>query len=282
MVSNADLSEDNLRNANFNGAVLNSANLREADLSGANLTEADLQAAYLREANLNHADLTRANLSLANLADSNLNEANLNLAKLWGIQTLGWSIKGVACEWVYWDKEAKRLIRYERGEFEKLYSEKPVISMIYEGGIRQIEMIVLPDITAKLSLKHPGCSLRLKSIAEGSDSATVEIAIEESGTVDLEQLKRDWKTMQVSQRKVLGILDSLPLTSGEPNVASIDSIAQGEAELVSSNLETVRQKIKEILISEAPAQEKIDKLCKEIAMLSPEKRKGITSLLLTG
>jgi hypothetical protein len=113
--------------------------------------------------------------------------------------------KGIICERAYWGKEAKKLTEYERGSFERIHSENPLVEMHYEGEITPIEMITLPNIIDKLELRHPGCALRLKSIIQGLDNATVEMAVDGSGKVDLEQLKRDWKSMQDSQRKVLGI-----------------------------------------------------------------------------
>jgi hypothetical protein len=203
-LSSEDLSEKSLSGANFEKAVLRTANLRGTDLRNANLREADLTNAYLREADLRDANLAQANLSLANLTNATLDKATLDLAKLWGAQTSSWSIKGTICKRVYWDKEAKTPSEYEPSEFEMLHSEKPIIRMDYEGGITKIEMILLPDIIEKLSSQHPGCALRLKSIIEGLDHATVEIAVEQSGGVNLEHLKQDWKRMQIFQRKVLG------------------------------------------------------------------------------
>jgi hypothetical protein len=201
ILTKIDLSNGNFSGANLDKAVLANVNLRGADLRSANLREADLGIANLREADLRAANLVKTNLSLANLTYANLDNANLNLAKLWGAQLSGWSIKGVVCEWAYWDREAKRLTKYKLGEFEKLYSEKPVVTMHYDGGITPIEIITLPDTITKLELRHPGCALRLRSIIQG----TVEMEVDISGDIDLEQLKQDWKRMQDSQRNVLGI-----------------------------------------------------------------------------
>jgi hypothetical protein len=189
------------RGANFDKAVLGNANLRGADLRSANFREADLGIANLREADLRDANLVKTNLILANLTYAVLDNANLNLVKLWGAQISGWSIRGVICEWAYWDKEAVRLTKYGLGEFEKHHSEKPVVAMHYDGGITPIEIITLPDTITKLESRHPGCALRLRSIIQG----TVEMEVDLSGEVDLERLRQDWKRMQDSQRSVLGI-----------------------------------------------------------------------------
>jgi hypothetical protein len=81
-LSGADLSGADLRNANLSGAYLRNANLRNANLSGAYLRNADLSGAYLRNANLRNADLSGADLRNANLRNANLSGANLRNANL--------------------------------------------------------------------------------------------------------------------------------------------------------------------------------------------------------
>jgi hypothetical protein len=75
----ADLSGDDLRNANLRGADLRGANLSDADLSSANLRGADL-----RSANLEYANLSSADLRGADLEDANLNSADLRGTDLSG------------------------------------------------------------------------------------------------------------------------------------------------------------------------------------------------------
>jgi hypothetical protein len=78
-----DLSEADLRYANFRwtdlrGANFRSANLRSAKFHGANLYGTDLRDASLRYANLTRADLRDANLRLTDFRDANLTDANLS------------------------------------------------------------------------------------------------------------------------------------------------------------------------------------------------------------
>ncbi|WP_202844746.1 pentapeptide repeat-containing protein [Luteimonas saliphila] len=85
-LSNANLSDANLRganlsNANLSDANLSNANLSDANLRGANLSDANLRGANLSNANLSDANLRGANLSNANLIDANLRGANLRGAK---------------------------------------------------------------------------------------------------------------------------------------------------------------------------------------------------------
>lgn len=92
-----DLSETDLRGANFHGAIMPGADLHKchlqgsdlvgANLGGANLQDAilvgaDLRRAYLRGADLRRADLREVNLAEADLTDANLSETNLLDANL--------------------------------------------------------------------------------------------------------------------------------------------------------------------------------------------------------
>ncbi|WP_330664760.1 pentapeptide repeat-containing protein [Bariatricus massiliensis] len=73
-LSDADLSDANLRRANLSGADLSDANLSGANLSGANLSDANLSGANLSGADLSGADLSDANLSGADLSGANLSQ----------------------------------------------------------------------------------------------------------------------------------------------------------------------------------------------------------------
>ena len=93
-LSGANLSEANLYGANLSGADLKSANLYRADLSGADLKSANLLVADLRVANLSGADLSGANLSGAYLSEANLYGANLYCANLYGADLYGANLYG--------------------------------------------------------------------------------------------------------------------------------------------------------------------------------------------
>ena len=80
----ADLSHQDLCEANLRGANLNYVDLRKANLYGADLREADLYGADLREANLCRADLRKANLYGADFRKANLYIADLRKANLYG------------------------------------------------------------------------------------------------------------------------------------------------------------------------------------------------------
>jgi uncharacterized protein YjbI with pentapeptide repeats len=77
-----DLTGANLMGADLSGADLLGANLTGANLMGAKLTEANLKGADLGQASLQEADLRWADLSEANLIGANLSQANLKGAIL--------------------------------------------------------------------------------------------------------------------------------------------------------------------------------------------------------
>ena len=85
----ADLSHQDLCEANLRGANLNYVDLRKANLYGADLREADLYGADLREANLCRADLRKANLYGADFRKANLYVADLRKADLYAADLSG-------------------------------------------------------------------------------------------------------------------------------------------------------------------------------------------------
>ena len=85
--SRANLSDADLSDADLRGANLSNADLRGANLSGANLSNANLRNANLRGANLSNADLFGANLRGANLSNADLCGASID-QMMWNIYTV--------------------------------------------------------------------------------------------------------------------------------------------------------------------------------------------------
>lgn len=85
----AQLIKTNLSQAHFNGATFRRADLTQANLSQAHLKATDFYDTRLIEANLSKADLTNANLTKAQLNLSNFNQANLRHAKLIDAKLVG-------------------------------------------------------------------------------------------------------------------------------------------------------------------------------------------------
>ncbi len=79
-LSDVDLSDKRLNNANFGETDLRRSDLSNTDLRGANLVRADLRAANIRKASFNLAKMCEANLSEAYLRESDLSEADLKRA----------------------------------------------------------------------------------------------------------------------------------------------------------------------------------------------------------
>src|SRR5262249_50360293 len=157
-----------------------------------NLVRADLRYAHFREATLQKANLQGANLGEANLRQANLIEANFNGATLtdaclWETQRAGWSIQGIFCDAVYWDRDKKERTIYALGEFERLYADKPKVVLQYAGGIlSSIEVTTLPSMI-EIMQKWSNCVLRLDSLQDAPGGATVTLVIDEPGNRTADQ-----------------------------------------------------------------------------------------------
>ncbi len=89
----ADLSEEDLREGNFQKCTLVEANLQAADLGNADFTDADLRGANLQEAHLKGAILVNANFEETDLMWANLQGANLENTRLDGAYLHGANLK---------------------------------------------------------------------------------------------------------------------------------------------------------------------------------------------
>ena len=85
----ADLSNTDLREANFDNANLTGANLNNAILKKASLQKANLSGAKLEETNLKNSDMQWSEFQAAELAGVFLNGANLSNAKLRKVDLTG-------------------------------------------------------------------------------------------------------------------------------------------------------------------------------------------------
>ena len=79
-LSDCDLSEMRLNNANFGDTDLRRSDLRNTDFRGSNLVRADLRAANITKASFNLAKMREANFSEAYIRESDLSEADLKRA----------------------------------------------------------------------------------------------------------------------------------------------------------------------------------------------------------
>jgi len=201
-LSEADLSMANLREANLSEANLSGADLSGADLSMANLRGANLGEANVRVANLSGAKLDRASLMRANLIDACLDGADLTGAKLWETQRTGWSIKNVICRVAFWDRDGKEPTKYEEGEFERIFAEKPRIILRYAGGISLIDLLALPLVVERLQAEYPGSVLQIHSMQNDAGGASVTITVEDRAGRDPEAFEQELVRIQTKLNHV--------------------------------------------------------------------------------
>lgn len=196
-----DLAWANLGGADLFGANLTKANLFEVNLTEANLTKANLFGANLFGANLTNtkcykANLSKARLGAARLIATNLDGATLTGAYLWETQRSEWSIKGVICEYVYWDRRVGEKSFYSPGEFERLFADKTRVRLFYGDGISPLEIATIPALIKHLEDSHQGSGLRLVNIHEDSGGVVVELAIEDEGNFTPDQLTQLKKALE--------------------------------------------------------------------------------------
>lgn len=188
--------------------VLDKVNLGRANLSGVWFTGTSLSKSFLHGANLMGADLSDCDLSDADLSESRLIKARLDNALidgvlLWESQRAGWSIKGIECDFVYWDEDGKEKSFYQPGEFERLFAEKTKIKLFYKDGINPLEIATLPALIKHLENSHPGCGLRLVSIHEDSGGVVVELGIEDESNYTPKQLKQLKKEVETTAKQAV-------------------------------------------------------------------------------
>jgi uncharacterized protein YjbI with pentapeptide repeats len=216
----AKLQYANLTSASLNGADIINAKLDEAVLIGTDLSNIDLRGRDFTEKDLRGVNLYNVKLQTARLLYANLDEANLTGACLWEAQLGGWSIKGVICEYVYWDKEAKEITYYQPGDFERLFCEQKKIKLFYKDGANLLEIATLPSIIKNLEEKHPGCKLSFQSIEETSGGAIATLVLEESKDIAVEEVEAVRALIQADAERDVQAL-RLALESKDKNIAEL-------------------------------------------------------------
>ena len=198
-LSNASLKRVDLRGANLNKAIFNHANLSAALLAAAvtskcqfrhaNLSDINLSSVDLSAANLDSANLRGCNLSGANLSDANLSKANITDTILFNINSIGWDISGIFCDFAYWDQGATHKTYYKENEFERLYAESLTIALKYEFRLTANEIATLPILIEHLQACHWGVALRLKSVKDVPGGALVELVVDDIGHYSVNELE---------------------------------------------------------------------------------------------
>jgi hypothetical protein len=192
----AYLEEAHLKRANFKYvclmfAILDDSDLEEADLLGANLYRASLCAA-----NLKNANLTNAYLSLCFLIKTNLTGSTMTGSKLWGTVRDGWYIKGVKCQYVYWDSAGSNKSPKDRdlepGEFERLYASLPTIEYIFENGMSPLDPLIMDRVVQAIRDKKPEFDIKIDSINARGLAPSIKFTVqhEEHKEAALEEVKK--------------------------------------------------------------------------------------------
>ncbi|MFT5083165.1 MAG: hypothetical protein ACI9Y1_001205 [Lentisphaeria bacterium] len=203
-LKHVDLSHSNLEEVNLQGADLECTNLIHTNLTNANLRDANLTNAIFKSANLSGIDLSSMNLSNAdfssanlsncdfreaNLSNVNMAHANITGAQLWKIQTSGWNIANIICDYAFWDKRGAEKTDYRNYEFERIFAESITIELSYPYRLTANELTTLPIFVEHLEAVHWGIILRLKSIADVAGGALVRFVVEEPSSHNPSQLK---------------------------------------------------------------------------------------------
>lgn len=200
-LSNIDFTDANLENAdlsysNLTGAKLSHARLKDTKLQGAVFKDAVMDKVDLSNVNLQGLDFSGVNLRGCDLREANLQHAHLpgadiTGAKLWRIQSHGWDISRVKCEYAYWDKNGGEKTVYRAHEFEKIYREAITIELKYPHRLTNNELATLPILLEHLQASQWGTILRLKSILDVAGGALISIIVEETGKHNPSEVKQE-------------------------------------------------------------------------------------------
>jgi hypothetical protein len=88
------------------------------------------------------------------------------------------------------------LSEYGKGEFERIFAEKPRIMLRYAGGISPIDLLVLPIVVERLQAEHPGSMLQIRSVQNDAGGASVTITVEDLASRGAEALGQELVRIQ--------------------------------------------------------------------------------------
>lgn len=182
-----------LEGSNFFRAFLQECEFIEACLRGVIFTEADLTQANLHSADLRKADLTRANLEGAQITDTILHGAALH----------DWIINGIRCNRIFWGQDGTNLVKYQAGEFERLFSAPPKIVFKYPGKIGVVEIVSLHSLIQLLQKDMETYSFKLNADVDTKNNSTVTITLDSSDGKNLDRTN-DIEKLQQMMEETLG------------------------------------------------------------------------------
>ena len=210
--TNSDLNHAVLTRASMRNAVLTRANLSDTDMSSCKLEGCNLRYSFMDKAvlrgqnlagfNLSGAILSNADLRECDLTGARLDEANISGAKLWKVQTKGWSIRNIQCTHASWDEKSIESTHYAQNRFELLFADKLQVALKYDRGLTGVELATLPFLIEHLEAAHWGCVLRLKSIDNTPGNVRVNLIVDDTGS-------HNPSTLEASLRKEANQLQSI-------------------------------------------------------------------------
>lgn len=216
-----------LRTADLHAVYLVEATLLEASLFGANLSRAtlvrtDLCETDLRSADLSETNLTGAKLYMAKLVGTNLSRADITGVTLYGTARDDWSINGINCEYVFWDRDGEHRIPKDRdfrpGEFEELYKHLPTFDYYFKHGFTALDAVVMSRIVEAINEQHPEFELKLDSFhSRGQPHAKFTVLHKENIEDALNAIKADYEAKMKALEAERNLLDKfLTLAIKEP------------------------------------------------------------------
>lgn len=180
-LDSVSLRDTNLNKANLSDVDLSSCRIEGVSLKGANLSNTNLSGLDLSGFNLSGVNFKGADLRSANLTKANLDNAILSAAKLWQVQTNGWSIRNIECSHASWDQRGRDYTHYAKNQFEKLFADKITFTLRYQRMLSYQDLATLPFLIEHLEASYWGCKLRIRDIRNEPGDTRAIIVVEDTG-----------------------------------------------------------------------------------------------------
>jgi hypothetical protein len=117
------------------------------------------------------------------------------------------------------------LSEYGKGEFERIFAEKPRIMLRYAGGISPIDLLVLPIVVERLQAEHPGSMLQIRSVQNDAGGASVTITVEDLASRGAEALGQELVRIQAKLECAIEERDYLRQCLGSMLLEGISKIS---------------------------------------------------------
>ncbi len=302
-IREANLEGANLKNANLLDTNLQDTNLQEANLQGAKLPETNLQGAYLQGAclkaiNLRGADLQRivfencdlrlTDLRYSDLRFAKLNSANITGCKLYGAATDNWEIKGIKCDYIFFDEEGKNRYPkdrdFEEGEFELYHSPIPIVEYIFKDGITPLDPFIMDYIAFKLGSENPEYDISLISFEKLGPYPKAKFSVKSEEYIQPAEkdIDKEYQHFEKIENKIDLLSGYLKQVINKPRKLYIKEVKQltVKAEHVEIHIQNIINNITEIqqIIDKAPKKSFIEKRKEDVQAII---RNAIATLAVT-